>query len=163
MNQRDSSISRVRIAILAIAPSIVFGQPAEDSWGNLSRLRAGQKIEVVDIKLKPVAGKFSAFSEAAISLLVGKDRISIPRANVLSVKNREGSHRARNILLGLAAGAAGGLAAGAIKGATYHEEGETPVFLMVATPIGAGIGAAAGAALPAWQVTVYRAKARPRP
>jgi hypothetical protein len=125
-------------------------------------LRAGQKIEVVDIKLKAVAGNFTAFSDDAISVLAGKDQVSIARANVFSVKNREASHRKRNTLLGLAIGAAGGVAIGAIKGATYGEEGETPVFLMVSTPIGAGIGGAVGALLPAGQVTVYRAKARPR-
>ncbi|MFN0106732.1 MAG: hypothetical protein ACKV2U_32140 [Bryobacteraceae bacterium] len=152
-----------RILTLAIAPLLTFGQSPDDSWDNLSRLRAGQKIEVVDMKLKSIPGDFAAVSEDAISLLVGNDRVSIPRANVFSVKNREGSHRKRNALLGLAIGAAGGLAIGAIKGGTYHEEGETPVFLLLWTPIGAGIGAGVGAAFPAGQVTVYRAKSRPTP
>ena len=149
--------------ILTLLPSIVFGQSMEHAWDNLSRLRAGQKIEVVDMKLRPIAGRFTAFSEHAISLRVGNDQISIHRSDVLSVKNRESSHRARNVLLGLAMGAAGGLAIGAIKGATYHEEGETPVFLLVWTPVGAGIGGAVGAALPTWKVTVYRARARSGP
>jgi len=162
MNSKHST-SRIRVIILAMVPAVVLGQSAEDSWSNLSRLRAGQKIQVVDMKPKAATGNFNAFSEDTISLLVGKDQISIPRANVLSVKNREGSHRRRNTLLGLAIGAAGGLAIGAIQGAAYHEEGETPVFLMVWTPIGAGAGAAVGAVLPAGQVTVYRAKARRTP
>ena len=158
-----NSISHLRTMILAMVPFIVFGQSTEDAWSNLSRLRAGQKIEVVDMKLKPVAGNFTAFSEGAITLLVGKDQVSIARANVFSVKNRGISHRRRNTLLGLGIGAAAGLAIGAIKGAAYHEEGEIPVFLMVSTPIGAGIGGALGAALPAGHVTVYRAKARSTP
>jgi hypothetical protein len=149
--------------LLALLPYIASAQSAEASWSNLGRLRTGQKIEVVDMKLKAVAGNFSAFTDDAISLLAGKDQVSIPRADVLSVKNREASHRKRNTLLGLAIGAAGGLAAGAIAGATSSEEGEIPVFLLVTTPIGAGLGGAVGAVLPAGQVTVYRAKARSRP
>ena len=155
--------SNFTFIILTLLPSIVFGQSIEPGWDNLSRLRAEQKIEVVDTKLRPIAGRFTSFSEHAISLRVGNDEISIHRSDVLSVKNREGSHRARNVLLGLAIGAAGGLAIGAIKGATYHEEGETPVFLALWTPIGAGIGGAVGVALPTGQVTIYRARSRAGP
>jgi hypothetical protein len=127
---------------------------AADSWDNLAQLRPGQRIEVVDRKLASVTGEFAAYSDDGITLRGGR---TIPRADVLSVKNRERTHRRRNVLLGLALGAGAGLAAGAIRGATYHEEGEGPVFMMVYTPIGAGIGAAAGAALPAGGVTIYRA------
>lgn len=156
-------ISKTRILLLAVISSIAFGQSAEDSWGNLNRLHVGQKIEVVDMKMKSVTGSFVAVSEEAITLLAGVTRISIPQPNVLSVKNREASHRKRNMLLGLAIGAAGGLASGAIRGAMNRDAGETGVFIMALTPIGAGIGAAAGAVLPASQVTVYRAKARRGP
>src|SRR6185436_741851 len=100
-------ISTTRLLLLTVVSSIAFGQPGEDLWGNLSRLRVGQKIEVVDMKLKSVTGSFVAYSEEAISLLAGTARISIPQANVLSVKHRAASHRKRNVLLGLAIGAAG--------------------------------------------------------
>ena len=146
------------VAILLVAPQFSLAQTGTDSWDNLRRLRSGQRIEVVDMKLKPVQGAFASYSEEAISLLVGGDLVSVPRANVLSVKNRQGPRRARNAWLGLAIGAAGGLAMGWYRGATYHEEGETGVFMLVHTPIGAGIGAGVGAALPAGQVTVYRVK-----
>ena len=86
--------------------------------------------------------------------------MTVLRAEVASVKRLGESHRRRNVLLGVAIGAAGGLAVGAIRGKTYHEAGETTVFMMVWTPIGASIGAAAGAVLPARsEVTVYRATA----
>jgi hypothetical protein len=145
------------LTILFMIPAIVLGQSSEDAWSNLNQLRAGQKIEVVDMKLKPVAGNFAEFSDDAIALQVGKDRVSIPRANVLSVKNRGGSHRGRNALLGLVVGAAAGLVGGALQGA---RSGDTPVYLLAWTPVAAGIGAGVGAALPTGQVTVYRAKAR---
>jgi len=144
------------MAVLLVAPQLSLAQTATDSWDNLKRLRSGQRIEVVDMKLKPVQGAYASYSEEAISVLVGGDLVSVPRANVFSVKNRQGPRRARNAWLGLAIGAAGGLAIGWYKGATYHEEGETGVFMLVYTPVGAGIGAGVGAALPAGQVTIYR-------
>jgi len=145
-------------AILLVAPHLIFAQTPTDSWDNLRRLRSGQRIEVVDMKLKPVQGAFASYSEEALSMLVGGDLVSVPRANVFSVKNRQGPRRARNAWLGLAIGAAGGFAIGWARGATYHEAGETAVFMLAYTPIGAGIGAGVGAALPAGQVTVYRVK-----
>jgi hypothetical protein len=136
---------------------LLFALAADGSWDNLAQLRAGQRIEVVDMNLASVTGEFTGYTADSLSLRAGGTERAIARADVLSVKNRERSHRRRNVLLGLAVGAAAGLAAGAIRGATYHEEGEGPVFMAVYTPIGAGIGAAAGAALPAGSVTVYRA------
>ena len=157
------AVDFVLLLILLIAPARTQAQSLEDSWENLRQLRPGQRIEVVDMKLNSRQGAFTGYSEEAISLRTGKDEVTIPRADVLSVKNRESSHRGRNALLGLAIGAASGLVVGAVAGATYHEEGETGVFVLVFTPIGAGVGAGVGAAMPAGEVTVYRAKSRSRP
>ena len=151
------------LMILLIAPARTPAQSSEDSWDNLGELRPGQRIEVVDMKLSSWQGAFTGYSEEAISLRTAKDEVAIPRSDVLSVKNRKRPHRGRNVLIGLGIGAAGGLAAGAIAGATFHEEGETGVFVLVFTPIGAGIGAGVGAAMPAGKVTVYRARSRSRP
>ena len=151
------------LMILLIAPARTPAQSSEDSWDNLGQLRPGQRIEVVDMKLNSRHGAFTGYSEEAISLRTGQNEVAIPRADVLSVKNRKSSHRGRNALLGLVIGAAGGLAVGAVVGATFHEEGETGVFVLVFTPIGAGVGAGVGAAMPAGKVTVYRAKNRSRP
>ena len=150
------------LIILLIAPTQTPAQSSQDSWDNLRQLRSGQRIEVVGMKLNSWQGAFLGYSGEAISLRTGQDEVAIPRADVLSVKNRERSRRGRNTLLGLAIGAAGGLVAGAVAGAAYHEEGETGVFVLVFTPIGAGAGAGIGAAMPTGAVTVYRAKSRSR-
>jgi hypothetical protein len=149
-----------RLILVPFASLLLSGQSPENLWQNLNQLRPGQRIEVVDGKMKSTAGTFSAVTEEGLSLQVGKHVISIPRANVFSVKDRTVSHRGRNTLIGLAVGAGAGLAIGAIKGATYHEEGETAVFVSVWTPIGAGIGATAGATLPSRPVTIYRRPAK---
>ncbi len=150
----------VLLMLILIVPTGTRAQSSEGSWDNLRRLRIGQEIEVVDMKLKARQGAFRGYTEEAILLLRGRDEVGIPRADVLSVKYRGSSHRGRNALIGLAIGAASGLVAGAIAGATYHEEGETGVFILVFTPIGAGVGAGVGAVLPTGSATIYRARNR---
>lgn len=144
--------------LLAAPCCLRSAQMPLESWENLRQLRSGEVIEVVDAKMKSHGGAFTAYTPEAISLRQNDRETTIPRADVASIKRRGESHRRRNVLLGLAIGAGSGLAAGAIRGKTYHEEGETTVFMAVWTPIGAGIGAVAGAVSPARSdVTVYRA------
>lgn len=140
--------------VLLAAPALA----APDSWDNLGRLRAGQKIEIVDMKLKSVQGEFTGYTPTAVSLRKADGEVAIAREDVFRVTLRQGSHRARNVLLGLGIGAASGIAAGAIAGKVYHESGETGAFMLVTMPIGAGLGALAGAALPAGEPTIYRAR-----
>ena len=148
------------VLLLAGLPWLGSAQASPESWDNLRHLRAGEAIEVVDAKMKSHGGDFAGYTHEGISLRRDGREATIPRANVASVKRRGVSHRRRNVLLGLAIGAAGGLTVGAIQGKTYHEKGETTVFMAVWTPIGAGIGGVAGAVLPARaEVTVYRARA----
>jgi hypothetical protein len=133
-------------------------QTPQESWENLRQLRPGEEIEVLDSRMRSYRGQFASYTQDEIALRRQGQERRVARAEVASVKRRRESHRRRNALVGLAIGAAGGLAAGAIHGKTYHESGETPVFILVWTPIGAGVGAIVGAALPSGgEVTVYRA------
>ncbi len=145
------------LAAVLLASPLIRAQNAAYNWDNLGRLRAGQKIEVVDTKMKSTQCRFAGYSGSGLLVRTGTGEMSIPRTQVFSIKDREHSGRGRNILLGLGIGAAAGFAIGAVKGKTYHEAGETGVFIAVFTPIGAGAGTLAGAVLPARQVTVYRA------
>lgn len=161
---RITTVLAAAILITAIlSPAAWAQEKSEDSWDNLRQLRPGQRIEVVNMKLQSFHGDFGGYSEEAISLRTDQDEVAIPRADVFSVRNRKRAHRGRNALIGLAIGAASGLAVGAVAGATYHEQGETRVFVSVFTPIGAGVGAGVAAAIPAGAVTIYRAKGRSRP
>ena len=148
----------VLVTILIAALCLNAAQNPQESWENLRQLRPGDDIEVVDVHMKSHLGRFASYTEEAIAFGHPGHEMIVARKDVASVKRRQ-SHRRRNALVGLAIGAVCGLAVGTIKGKTYHEQGETPVFIAVWTPIGAGVGAAAGAALPSGrQVTVYRAR-----
>jgi hypothetical protein len=117
-------------------------------------LRAGQKIEVVDMKLKSLKGTFVSFSEEAISLRVKESEVAVPRPDVLRVSLRENSKRTRNLLIGLGIGAAGGLATG--LGIMEREPGYAGAVAGT-TILGAVVGAGLGAAFPGYQ-TIYRVK-----
>jgi len=120
-------------------------QPAQDSWDNLKQLQQGQKIEVVDSKMKTLKGSFVSVSEEGLSLQVGKNLETVARANVVRVSLRDTSHRTRNMLL--AAGIAGGVAlipAGILL-VQQSNEGNSCGACVAAIVAGFGGGAALGA------------------
>ena len=126
-------------------------QPGKDSWDNLNRLQAGHKIQVVQMNMKSLEGNFLGFSDEMISLRVKNDEVAVPREEVLRVSLRGKPKRGRNTLIIAGVGAA--------VGAGFHETGETGVFMLLFTPIGAGVGTAVGAAAPfASYETIYQAK-----
>jgi hypothetical protein len=145
------------LLFLVLVPVFGMAQSPKDSWDNLKELRPGQKIEVVDSKMKTLKGTFVSVSDEAISLQVGKSEESVPRANVVRVSVRDTSHRARNMMLG--AGIAGGaaLTVGLLANAPASNEGTgcggcVAGFAAAAAGGGAGLGAIPGSR------TVYRAK-----
>jgi hypothetical protein len=158
-------MTRVTLGILLALLACVgaWAQGPADSWDNLKRLRAGQKIEVVDMNLKSVKGTFTSFSGEAISLQTKQDQVTVARADVLRVSDREHSKRFRNALLGGAIGAGIGLAAeevGTRRAQPISKyRGEYRAIGLILVPIGAGAGVGLGAACPSFR-TIYRAEAR---
>ncbi len=144
-----------------ISVSLRAQQPGKDSWDNLNRLQAGQKIQVVQMDMKSLKGRFIVVSEEAISLRIKKDEVGVPRVNVLRVSSLDRSKRKRNILLGLAIGAGGGMLAGAgvASAAVGFDEGQgsNPAativgFLAAGADAGVAVGASSG------YRTIYRVK-----
>ena len=144
-----------------ISVSLRAQQPGKDSWDNLNRLQAGQKIQVVQMDMKSLKGRFIVVSEEAISLRIKKDEVGVPRVNVLRVSSLDRSKRKRNILLGLAIGAGGGMLAGAgvASAAVGFDEGQgsNPAativgFLAAGAAAGVAVGASSG------YRTIYRVK-----
>ncbi len=144
--------------------SLPAQEPGEHSWENLQQVRVGQKIEVVDTNLKKLKGTFLSFSEEAISLRVKKQEVGVQREDVFRVSLREKSKRLRNALIGLAIGAGAGVAAAEIFVRTDQPiarfRGEyRSIAYVVLVPVGLGVGAAVGAAIPGYQ-TIYRAEGK---
>lgn len=139
-------------------PGLASAQAEEGSWESLSQLRAGQKIEVVDMNLKSHKGSFLAVSEEVVSLRVNKNDVAIQRSEVLRVSVRGKRNRWASALVGFAIGAGAGAG---ISTASYSGKSERGFVRGVSALIGAGVGAGTGAAapfIPGGSRTVYRAQ-----
>jgi 'Cold-shock' DNA-binding domain len=123
-----------------------LAQTNQESWSNLSALRPGQKIQVVEMTSKKHSGLFASVSDTAISYRETTGEQSIQKQNVLSVKLMENKHRLRNTLIVAAAGAG----VGAVIGAAVYKPCSTSFCLDVGgralpTGIGAAFGGVGGA------------------
>ncbi len=142
---RSSFAVAVLMALLSIP---AWSQEA--NWDNLSRLKAGNKIHVVETNLKVVEGKFVRFSDADLTVEVNKQEVVIPRNQVYRVSSKG---RGRNAIIGLLVGAGAGIGIGA---AVLEREGNYAGAL-AGSAVGVGaIGAGIGAAIP-HTTTFYRA------
>lgn len=148
---------------LVLLAAVAGAQSPEQSWDNLRTLRSGEKIQVVDQKLKSLQGTFVSLSEEAITFRVKQDEITTQRADVLRVtslqRGRRGHPRIRNALIGLAIGAGLGAASGAREAGNPDWPGGAEgaaIGIGIMGPIGAGIGAL----IPTSHLTIYRAERR---
>lgn len=137
--------------------SLQAQQPGKDSWESLNRLQAGQKIQVVQMDMKSLKGKFLGYSEEAITLRVKKDEVAVARADVLRVSLRGKPKRGRNALIGAGVGAGVGIGIGIGVVVATGGSDNPNVVLAPAMALGAGLGGALGAATPSYQ-TIYRVK-----
>ncbi|MCJ7502186.1 MAG: hypothetical protein MUP80_03890 [Acidobacteriia bacterium] len=151
----------VSVFPMLLVPLLLSAQDARNSWNNLKQLRVGEKIQVVDQKLKSLTGTFVGVTEEAISLQVGPAPVAVQRVDVLRVTSRERTRRGRNALIGLGIGAA----AGAVGLAIYAEKATHGPVYDRWVPIAAGVfwggavGAGVGAAFPS-HPTIYRSERR---
>jgi hypothetical protein len=145
--------------LIFFVSNVAVGQgPA--SWDNLQQLVIGQKIQVVDMKLKSTEGEFRGFSEQSISLRRGKDDLVFARPDVLRVGARGGGRR-NNALIGGTVGVLLGLVGGAVVDALDDVDRTDPGAnsgKLGGAVVGFGIGAGVGAAFSGYH-TIY---ARPR-
>lgn len=143
--------------ILLLVPSTATAQPA-DSWQNLQQLRKGRKVEIVDMKLKKLLGKFVSVNDTAITFHDEQGEQTLPREQVFRVSVQAGTKRLRHAAIGAAVGAAAGLITGALIDRSFSEEGEH-IAKTILTPAGAGAGAGIGSAFAGFQ-TLYRAQSK---
>jgi len=116
-------------------------------WANLSGLKPGQKIQVVETNSKKYSGAFESVSDSAISLRDAKGEASVQKQDVRSVKLLR-NRRLRNTLIGLGVGAGGGAAIGAAIGPSNGWIIGKGYAAAIVGLFGAVCGAAVGALLP---------------
>lgn len=126
---------------------------APDPWGTLRQLQSGEKIRVVDANLHRVNAQFLGVSDDFLKFRANGKTVIVEREKVMMVSLQPPS-RAKQILLGILAGAMIGAAAwanasycekhGCYDEATgyWHEgsgKGYSPRSGYIATGIGAGV------------------------
>lgn len=152
---------QITFSVLLLA-TIARAQDPEQSWDSLRTLRVGEKIQVVDQKLKSQNGTFAAFSDDAITFQADKDAVTIQRAEVFRVSSRERGHsRGRNALRGLLIGGGVGLGIGVALFGVLDVSDSERYTALAAPPLELGLlGAGVGAAWPPGHPTIYRAERR---
>lgn len=132
-----------------------IAQTGQSSWTNLSGLRAGQKIQIVETNSKKHTGVLENVSDSAISIKDATGEASVQRQDVRSVKLLSSGHRLRNTLIGagVGAGAGAGIAAGIWESSGFF--GGKGDGAAVGAAIGGLGGLIVGALLPAHD-TIYR-------
>ena len=142
--------------------SLQAQQPGEDSWDNLNRLQAGQKVQVVQMDMKSHSGRFLGFTDEMISLRVKKDEVAVHREEVMRVSLRGKRSRGLSALLGAGLGFGLGAVAGVASCGSGGGScgGEPGLAAGIGAIVGAGAGAGVGAAVPfmGGNKTIYRVK-----
>jgi hypothetical protein len=131
------------ICILGISCA-AWAQGDQASWTNLSTLRPGQRIEIVEMNSKKHSGTFVSFSETAIVYQDNAGGQTIPKQDVRRVKLRENKHRSRNVLIGGVVGAGVGAAIGA---GVFHGCTPNPPSSQFPNCLGASVTRGEGAAI----------------
>jgi hypothetical protein len=120
-----------------------WAQADKALWTNLSVLRGGETIQIVDMKSKKHSGTFVSVADNGISYRDTAGDATIQKPDVRSVKRMANKHRLRNAILGGAVGAGAGAGIGA---AAFHPCSRTQFLCLQPGGRGAiaGIGAAVG-------------------
>lgn len=149
----------VRLTVLLLLASALLAQSPE--WDNVKRLPSGNQVRVSLTNGRKLRGGVLNVTDDSLVVAVSKSNQTFVRVNIAGVAVKGQSHRGRNALIGLGAGAGVGLAAGAgVDHACVadcflgHNIGK-----IVFTPLGAILGLGVGVAIPTggWH-DIYRVK-----
>jgi hypothetical protein len=150
------------ILLLGI-PATVGAQEQQGSWSNLTQLKAGQQIEVIEFNMKHHSGKFTATDDDSLTFKENGSDLSVKRGEVARVSRSSGGKRGEHAVVGLIVGAAIGAGIGAASGSDHGFLGGSSrgINALAGIVIGGPSGAVVGAVLPA-HTTIYRAPAPAR-
>lgn len=139
----------------AISLFVVLSLPlaAQDPWDAVRNLAPGSLTQVHCAGAAKVKGRLVRAGDAEVVLTAGGREVRIARSEVDRVRIRTAARRARNAGIGGLIGALAGMATAGIFIASVGDFGAEAVAGMGI--LGAGTGAAIGAAIPGYR-TVYR-------
>jgi hypothetical protein len=151
------------LVLLLGIPATVGAQEQQGSWSNLTGLKAGQGIEVIEFNMKHHSGKFLATDDDSLTFKENGADVSVKRGDVARVSRSSGGKRGERAVVGLIVGAAIGAGIGAASGSDHGFLGGSSrgINALAGIVIGGPSGAVVGAVLPA-HTTIYRAPAPAR-
>ena len=146
------------LSFLLGSSSSLDAQTQKNSWSNLDGLKAGQRIEVIESKLKRHDGKFVTVTDGVLTMRENGTDISLIREDIVRVSTTSVPKRGEHALIGLVVGGAVGAGVGAASGSSHGFLGGSSrgIGALIGIVIGAPSGALVGAIVPA-HTTVYRA------
>jgi hypothetical protein len=146
------------ILVLLLGIPATLGAQQQGSWSNLTQLKAGQGIEVIELNMKHHSGKFSSTDDDSLNFKENGSDVSVKRGEVARVSRSSGAKRGEHAVVGLIVGAAIGAGVGAASGSDHGFLGGSSrgIGALVGLVIGGPSGAAVGSVLPA-HTTIYRA------
>ncbi len=152
----DALTRRLAAALLLLAATVA-AQTNSSNWNAVKVLTAGTEVRIQSGS-RTVRGNIDGVTEDAILMRTRKGQETFKQPDVMRVSLRESGHRTRNALIGLGIGAGVGLGVGAAADAScksfcFGGNLGKAVF----TPVGAIVGIAVGALIPAggWR-EIYR-------
>ncbi|MBZ5689828.1 MAG: hypothetical protein LAP86_32940 [Acidobacteriia bacterium] len=147
--------SRLLTAVLLMTVMAPLLHGVASDWQSLSRIQPGDRVQVVDQKLREYTGKYVNFSETGITLQVADKEVTIPKDDVyrVTVVSRG---RGRHVIRGLLIGVGIGTGIGGAVCASDSTKGSRGAIVAGGAAWGAGIGALVGA-VKAPHIPIYRA------
>jgi len=159
------------LSTIALGQAQTVSLPPKSDWANLRPLTPGAEIRVSATGQQTIRGTLRSVNDDTLIVGQRQGEKTLARSMVTSVSVKKKNRRIRHMLIGLGAGAAGGLAAGAGLDSAFPcrymdlgcvpepNVGKYPSAKEIVTPIGAVLGLGVGALLPTggWR-EIYRSK-----
>jgi len=142
--QTASALCLALALLLTCLPSNAQSQTADRNWSSVEGLSTGDKLEVYTKDKRHVKGLLKQVDSDRLTLSGKKTEYALTKSEISTVyRVASKSETLKYSLIGAAAGAAIGAGIGVAQNSPPKDDGE--IYVMLNTPIGAGIGAVAGA------------------
>jgi len=118
----------------------------DENWKNLSSLKPGQRIGVIQSDGKRTQGTFAGVSDSALSIRTDQV-VAIPKDSVTRVYRRPRVSRLLRTAIGAGIGVAAGVALNSTIGQYLRNEAHDTspaIWIGAGAAVGAGLGAASG-------------------